>query len=516
MSFESLGLDPALLSAVQKAGFTEPTAVQKAAIPRALPGADLIVSAQTGSGKTAAFMLPCLNAIAQNQTDSSRGVQTLVLTPTRELAQQIAQAAKQFSINLKGLRIATLVGGMPYGPQIRALNGRVDVLVATPGRLLDHINAGRVKLGSVQHLVLDEADRMLDMGFIQDIKAIVKRTPDSRQTLMFSATFEKNVAKLAQEMLKNPERIELASQHQKHANIQQLLLFADNAGHKFRILKHILENDGVFQAIVFSGTKRSADDLAKQLSHQGFKSGALHGDMNQRQRSRTLKQLQSGRLQVLVATDVAARGIDVDGITHAINFDLPMQAEDYVHRIGRTGRAGREGRAYTLATFAERSKIRRIERFTGQSLETEEIEGLEPIRQTTKPKSAGGARKPRSGQRKQSSRADYAEKRQARNSEQPSQRREFSDRSEDAPRKAAYAGKNGDAPRKHSGDNKRSSRNRQDEFFTRGEMKAQKPRAPRSGGNARPSTGRSGASARRLLQEVGRSVNQRRTATAGK
>lgn len=393
MSFESLGLAPVLLGALNKAGFTEPTEVQSTAIPAALQGKDLIVSAQTGSGKTAAFTLPALHRMATTPAGKQQAVRLLVLTPTRELAMQVAEATKLYSAGMRGLRVATVVGGMPYGPQINALKRRVDVLVATPGRLIDHLNAGRVDLNNIDTLVLDEADRMLDMGFLDDMKAIVSHTPDSRQTLMFSATFEKTLAQLAASMLKDSVRINIANQTQRHENIEQTLLYADNAGHKFRLLEHILDNEPVYQAIIFTATKRSADDLANRLKDNDYKAAALHGDMNQRQRTRTITQLQNGKLHVLVATDVAARGIDVQGISHAINFDLPMQAEDYVHRIGRTGRAGRDGRAYSFATFAESFKVKKIERFTGQPIEVETIEGLEPIRQSGKTKSGAANRK---------------------------------------------------------------------------------------------------------------------------
>lgn len=392
MSFDSLGLSPVILAALNKAGFTEPTPVQTAAIPKAIDGQDLIVSAQTGSGKTAAFMLPSLNRIAGMPANKGVGVQVLVLTPTRELALQVAEATKSYGVGIDDLRVATVVGGMPYGAQIKALSRRVDVLVATPGRLIDHLNARRVNLSRVHTLVLDEADRMLDMGFIEDIESIVSQTPADRQTLMFSATFEGTVARLAADMLNNPQRIDIAGQKQKHANITQTLLYADDSGHKLRLLGHVLRDASMDQAIVFTSTKRGADALAERLEDEGFAASALHGDMNQRQRTRTLGMLQKGRLRVLVATDVAARGIDVQGISHAINFDLPMQAEDYVHRIGRTGRAGRNGQAFTLATHGERHKIRRIEQFTGQPMPAEVIAGLEPVKSAESGRGAGGGK----------------------------------------------------------------------------------------------------------------------------
>ena len=380
MSFDTLGLAPSLLSAVQKAGFTEPTAVQAAAIPKALAGHDLMVSSQTGSGKTAAFMLPALNRISHMPPNKGSGVQVLVLTPTRELAMQVADATKQYGAHIKDLRIAVVVGGMPYGAQLKALSRRVDVLVATPGRLIDHLQAKRVNLSTVHTLVLDEADRMLDMGFIEDIETIVARTPQERQTLLFSATLDGTVARLAAAMMREPQRIEISGQKQKHSNITQSLLYADDNGHKMRLLDHLLRDANMDQAIVFTSTKRGADDLADRLSEQGFAAAALHGDMNQRQRTRTLGLLQKGRLRILVATDVAARGIDVQGISHAVNYDLPMQAEDYVHRIGRTGRAGRNGLAFTLAVHSERHKVRRIEHFIGQPIPSEVIAGLEPTK----------------------------------------------------------------------------------------------------------------------------------------
>ncbi len=384
MSFETLGLVPSLLSAVTKAGFSTPTPVQEAAIPKALAGQDLMVSAQTGSGKTAAFMLPALNRISHMPPNKGTGVQVLVLTPTRELAMQVADATKVYGAHIKDLRTAVVVGGMPYGAQLKALSRRVDVLVATPGRLIDHLQARRVNLSTVHTLVLDEADRMLDMGFIEDIETIVGSTPDERQTLLFSATLDGSIARLAGKMMRAPLQIEVSGHKQKHTNITQSLLYADDNGHKLRLLDHLLRDTNLDQAIVFTATKRGADDLADRLSDQGFSAAALHGDMNQRQRTRTLGLLQKRRLRILVATDVAARGIDVQGISHAINYDLPMQPEDYTHRIGRTGRAGNSGLAYTLATHSERHKIRRIEHFIGQPIPAEVIEGLEP-KKTARP-----------------------------------------------------------------------------------------------------------------------------------
>ncbi|MGB6217567.1 MAG: DEAD/DEAH box helicase [Castellaniella sp.] len=395
MSFDSLGLGPQLVAALRDLGIDTPTSVQSAAIPQALAGHDLMVSSQTGSGKTAAFMLPALQHLSHRAGAGGRGVQVLVLTPTRELAMQVADAARSYGKQIDGLRIATVVGGMPYGAQIKSLSRRVDVLVATPGRLIDHLEARRVNLSTVQTLVLDEADRMLDMGFIEDIETIVRSTPDERQTLLFSATLDGTVAHLAANLMREPQRIEITTHRQKHTNITQHLLYADDKAHKLRLLDHLLRDASLDQAIVFTATKRGADDLADHLSDEGFAAAALHGDMNQRQRTRTLGLMQKGQVRVLVATDVAARGIDVQTISHAVNYDLPLQAEDYVHRIGRTGRAGRDGQAITLAVHAERHKVRRIEHFIGQAIPMETIPGLEPqrsVRPTYKDRPARGAR----------------------------------------------------------------------------------------------------------------------------
>jgi len=384
MSFQALGLAAPLLAAVSRAGFTEATAVQQQAIPAALEGKDLMVSAQTGSGKTAAFMLPALDRLSQQAGNGGRGVQVLVLTPTRELAMQVSDATSVLGSEIKGLRVATVVGGMPYGAQLKALSKRVDVLVATPGRLMDHLQSKRVDLSTVHTLILDEADRMLDMGFIDDIKTIVARTPAKRQTLLFSATLQGHVAKLAENMMRDPVRIQISAPKERHAQIDQHVFYADSAEHKMRLLDHMLRDAKLDQAVVFTATKRGADALADSLSAQGFHAQALHGDMNQRQRTRTLAEMQRGRIKILVATDVAARGIDVQTISHAINFDMPMQAEDYVHRIGRTGRAGRQGTAITLCEHRDRFKVRRIEQYIGHGIATTEIAGLEPKRVATK------------------------------------------------------------------------------------------------------------------------------------
>jgi superfamily II DNA/RNA helicase len=377
-AFEPLGLHPGLLKSLLASGYTEPTAVQARAIPEALAGHDLMVSSQTGSGKTAAFMLPALHKLAQPSRGPGIGPRMLVLTPTRELALQVTAAADNYGKFLKRVKTVAILGGMPYPVQNRLLRQPVDVLVATPGRLLDHLQRGRIDFSRLELLVLDEADRMLDMGFIDDIETIVAATPATRQTLLFSATLAGSVGKLAQRMLRNPQRIEISPAKAKHDNIEQRLHFADDLAHKNRLLSHLLRDASLNQAVVFTATKRDADQLADTLIGQGFSAAALHGDMRQGERTRTLDAVRRGTVKVLVATDVAARGIDVLGISHVINFDLPKQAEDYIHRIGRTGRAGRSGIAISLAGGKDFGTVKQIERFTSQPIPVHVIPGLEP------------------------------------------------------------------------------------------------------------------------------------------
>jgi len=301
-----------------------------------------------------------------------------VLTPTRELAQQVEKAVQTYGKALRWLNTACLVGGAPMFAQIKQLQRQCDVVVATPGRLLDHLTRRKIKLSDVEVLILDEADRMLDMGFAEDIDAIVAATPAKRQTLLFSATLDGVVGSMATRMTRDAERIEIEVAQEDRGQIEQRLMFADDLGHKSRLLHALLGEDGMNQAVVFTATKRSADELSLALQEKGISAAALHGDMHQTQRNRTLDRLRQGRIGVLVATDVAARGIDVAGISHVINFDPPRQAEDYVHRIGRTGRAGRDGIAITLSGPRETGLIRAIERFTGDRLAVHTIPGMEP------------------------------------------------------------------------------------------------------------------------------------------
>jgi superfamily II DNA/RNA helicase len=390
MTFQSLGLAAELLKAVEQTGYTTPTPVQMQAIPAAIAGQDLLVSSHTGSGKTAAFTLPALQKIIDRRPTPGSGPRVLVLTPTRELAQQVEKAVQTYGKALRGLNTACLVGGAPMFAQIKQLQRQCDVVVATPGRLLDHLTRRKIKLSDVEVLILDEADRMLDMGFAEDIDAIVAATPAKRQTLLFSATLDGVVGNLASRLTRNPQRIEIEVAQQDRGQIEQRLMYADDLGHKGRLLHALLGEDGMNQAVVFTATKRSADELSLSLQEKGISAAALHGDMHQTQRNRTLDRLRQGRIGVLVATDVAARGIDVAGISHVINFDPPRQAEDYVHRIGRTGRAGRDGIAITLSGPRETGLIRAIERYTGDRLEVHTIAGMEPSpRKPSGPRPAG-------------------------------------------------------------------------------------------------------------------------------
>ncbi|WP_334188469.1 DEAD/DEAH box helicase [Noviherbaspirillum sp.] len=400
MTFEALGLHTSILKALTEAGYTAPTTVQAQAIPAALQGRDLLVSSQTGSGKTAAFMLPALHKFAsaelqaggrtsnqERQGARARGERPrfqaaqpkmLVLTPTRELALQVTTATDKYGSQLRRVRAVSILGGMPYPKQMQLLAKNPEILVATPGRLIDHMESGKINFDQLETLVLDEADRMLDMGFIDDIEKIVAATPETRQTMLFSATLDGVVGNMAKRITRDPMVIQIAGSATKHENIEQRVHFVDDLSHKNRILDHLLRDESMDQAVVFTATKRDADTIADRLNIAGFAAAALHGDMHQGARNRTLDALRRGQVRVLVATDVAARGIDVPGITHVFNYDLPKFPEDYVHRIGRTGRAGRNGLAISLANHAENMNVKRIERFTKQLIPVNIIEGFEP------------------------------------------------------------------------------------------------------------------------------------------
>ncbi|MDQ8035837.1 MAG: DEAD/DEAH box helicase [Pedobacter sp.] len=492
MSFSDLSLHEALQRAIEATGYTEPTPVQAQAIPAALEGKDLIVSAQTGTGKTAAFMLPALSMLAEEPRKPGRGPRVLVLTPTRELAQQVTSAAQKYGSELRGIRTVSVLGGMPFPAQNKLLSRPYDIMVATPGRLLDHMSRGRIVFERLEMLVLDEADRMLDMGFIDDVEQIAAAMPADRQTLLFSATVEDRMAKLAENLLKNPERIAVDAGHTvKHTQIEQRVYYADDMEHKKKLLLSLLANPDVNQAIIFAGTRIDSDRLADELAEDGFAVDSLHGDMKQSSRNRTLTGLRTGRTKVLVATDVAARGIDVPGISHVVNYDLPKNAEDYVHRIGRTGRAGRTGIACSLVGPRDRGVLRRIEQFTQQQLAVLTIEGLEPQRRTDGPRRPFGD-KPRWGHKDKQARDDrnkrYADRAprseggdRPQFADRPQGDRPFADR---AARPQGDRPSYGDRPRRDFGDRPQRSEGGYGERRSFGDREQRAPRDDNFGNRA--------------------------------
>ena len=378
MSFESLSLSPSILKALRECGYKQPTPIQTQAIPAVLSGQDVLASAQTGTGKTAAFMLPALHTLSNFKKNPKGAPRILVVTPTRELAAQITEATRSYGKFLR-VRSTVILGGSSYGPQFRDLSRPIDLVIGTPGRLIDHLQRGSLNLSNLEMLILDEADRMLDMGFKQDMETIIAAAPAQRQSLMFTATLDATAEALARKILRGPVRIKINERMITHDCIVQKLHIADNMNHKLRILQHLAYQDSVSRAIIFSATKRGADRLAQDLSREGHNAEALHGDMSQAARNKAVRNLRQGRTRLLVATDVAARGLDVHGISHVINFDLPQVSEDYVHRIGRTGRAGARGTAISLVSDGpDITRLIQIQRYLGKELPKEEIAGLEP------------------------------------------------------------------------------------------------------------------------------------------
>ncbi|GMV41834.1 MAG: DEAD/DEAH box family ATP-dependent RNA helicase [Myxococcales bacterium] len=364
-TFQELSLHPALLRAVAEEGYETPTPIQVQAIPHLLEGRDLLGCAQTGTGKTAAFALPILHRLVEARTVAQpRSARTLVLTPTRELAIQIAERFGAYGAHMR-TTTAVIYGGVNQGAQVRALQRGVDVLVATPGRLLDLMNQGHVRLDSVSVFVLDEADRMLDMGFIHDVRRVIAAVPDQRQTLLFSATMPDEVATIAGRILRDPVRVEVTPVSSTAERIEQRVLMVEKAD-KPMLLQEILQQAGVERALVFTRTKHGADKVARALERSAVSAEAIHGNKSQNARQRALENFRAGRTRVLVATDIAARGIDVEGISHVINFDLPNEPESYVHRIGRTARAGASGMAISFCDAEERAYLRDIERLISQ------------------------------------------------------------------------------------------------------------------------------------------------------
>ncbi len=365
MSFADLGLSDELLRAITEAGYSDPTPVQQQAIPSVLMMRDLIAIAQTGTGKTAAFVLPMIDVLGHGRT-RARMPRSLILEPTRELAAQVAENFEKYGKYHK-LSMALLIGGVQMGDQVKALEKGVDVLIATPGRLMDLFERGKILLNGCDLLVIDEADRMLDMGFIPDIENICTKLPASRQTLLFSATMPPPIKKLADKFLSNPKTIEVARPASTNVNITQVLVEVD-ARKKKDVLRDLLNADDVNTAIIFCNRKTTVRELAQSLQRSGFRATEIHGDMEQSARIKELDRFKSGDINILVASDVAARGLDIKGVSHVFNFDAPWHPDDYVHRIGRTGRAGATGKAFTFVTSADAEAIENIEKLTGQTL----------------------------------------------------------------------------------------------------------------------------------------------------
>ncbi len=380
MSFDTLGLSADILRAISEQGYNKPTPVQSKAIPIVLEGKDVLAGAQTGTGKTAGFTLPLLQRLSANpiNNDGRRPIRALVLTPTRELAAQVGDSVQTYGRHLP-LQSTVVFGGVKINPQIAKLRRGVDILVATPGRLLDHANQKTVDLSQIEILVLDEADRMLDMGFIHDIRKIMAMLPDknARQTLLFSATFSNEIKQLANRLLNSPELIEVARRNTTAETIEQRVHPVDK-NRKRELLSHMIGVHNWRQVLVFTRTKHGANRLAQQLEKDGLTATAIHGNKSQGARTRALADFKNGKVRVLVATDIAARGLDIDQLPHVVNFELPNVPEDYVHRIGRTGRAGNEGEAISLVCVDELKLLRDIERLLKRELPNEVIEGYEP------------------------------------------------------------------------------------------------------------------------------------------
>ncbi len=395
--FKDLGLAKPLLTALTEEGYTTPTPIQALAIPTVLEGRDRLGIAQTGTGKTAAFALPILHRLAADPKPAPRrGCRVLVLSPTRELASQIAESFRTYGRHM-GLSVAVVFGGVKYGPQVRALAGGVDILVATPGRLIDHINEKVANLGGVEVLVLDEADQMLDLGFLPPIRRIVATLPKKRQNLFFSATMPSEIGKLAAELLVNPAQASVAPAATTVTRITQQILFVET-DRKRQLLAELFENSKMDRALIFTRTKRGADRVAKYLDGAGVKADSIHGDKSQGQRERALAAFKAGSVRALVATDIAARGIDVDAVSHVVNFDLPNVPESYVHRIGRTARAGADGAAISLVADDERGLLKDIQKVTRQTIPSFDrrndraLGALAAVEKTTMPEKAHAPR----------------------------------------------------------------------------------------------------------------------------
>ena len=435
-TFESLGLKPELLRAVAEQGYTEPTPIQAQAIPVVLAGKDLLGAAQTGTGKTAGFTLPLLQTLSAkanaSHSPARHPVRALIVTPTRELAAQVEESVRTYGkyISLKSI---TIYGGVGMQPQIDALRRGVDILVATPGRLLDHVQQKTVDLRQVEVLVLDEADRMLDMGFIHDIRRILALLPAKRQNLLFSATFPEEIRKLAATFMQSPVTVEVARRNTPAELVSQVQHPVDS-GRKRELLAHLVKSNDWKQVLVFCKTKHGANRLAQQLTREGVQADAIHGNKSQNARERALDEFKEGKVRVLVATDIAARGLDIEALPHVVNFDLPHVAEDYVHRIGRTGRAGAEGEAVSLVSAEDRPLMAAIERLMNRQVESRVIAGFEPGQHSHPREPQQG--QPRHPQRQQRQQQQPRQPQQQRHGRQKQQRQQQQQRGGQPPRGA--------------------------------------------------------------------------------
>jgi ATP-dependent RNA helicase RhlE len=474
MKFTDLGLSAPILDAVTDKGYETPSPIQAQAIPAVLEGKDLMAAAQTGTGKTAGFTLPLLELLSHGERAQGTQIRALILTPTRELAAQVAESVGDYGKNLP-LRSAVVFGGVSINPQMMQLRKGVDILIATPGRLMDLYNQNAVKFNKVEVLVLDEADRMLDMGFIHDIKKIINLLPKQRQNLMFSATFSDSIRTLAKGLVNNPVEISVAARNTTASNVKQWICPVDKK-QKSALFSHLLAEHQWHQVLVFTRTKRGANQLCKHLDSENVKAAAIHGNKSQSARTKALLEFKQGKIQVLVATDIAARGLDIDQLPQVVNFDLPNVPEDYVHRIGRTGRAGASGQAISLVSADEFDQLSDIEHLIGRLLEREEILGFQPLHNLPESSLSNRKRKPNKPKRAK-----------------PQNGHQDGQRSGDAARGHKPAGKN----KRH----RSSTGNRQEQGNTAAKPAARSGRtntgnAPAKPGNRRParstpSTGRS-------------------------
>jgi ATP-dependent RNA helicase RhlE len=406
MLFQELGLDQGLLAAVAREGYSEPTPIQQRAIPAVIEGRDVLAAAQTGTGKTAAFTLPLLHRLLAAAPAPKRKPRALVLTPTRELAAQVAESVRTYGADT-ALRSAVVFGGVGMQPQVDAFKRGVDIIVATPGRLLDHMGQRSVDLSGIEFLVLDEADRMLDMGFIRDIRKVLAVLPAQRQNLLFSATFSNDIRGLAESLLKNPVVIDIAPRNAAADTVSQRVIHVDKS-RKAELLAYLISGNNWRQTLVFTRTKHGANRLAEKLIKWGISTAALHGNKSQNARTKALAALKSGEVRVLVATDIAARGIDIDALPHVVNFELPNVPEDYVHRIGRTGRAGVEGEALSLVSPDEKGELRDIQKLLRRELPSFMVQGFELGTAPSEPAAADEDEAPRGNARQPQRRPQQA------------------------------------------------------------------------------------------------------------